>query len=1056
MRLQNLLWLRLWLLWLPYYVAAYDAPPRLVTVRLFIFSCVFTLYRWAHSAVLVNDALYVYGGKIDQENQFSYTSAPNTNQLLYLSLSTTFSVQSPSWQLLDSSQGPAIAWHTLAAINNSQVLLFGGQPDPNSLPVISTRADSAWILDVSSRTSPAWIQEPESWAEQPIRRIRHSTATAPNGRVFIFGGERADNSHIAFSDHYYLDPVSMTFRSLPTANAPPDLYGHASIILPNGRILVFGGYCTSQARLLSFSTIWVLDVSNMQWTVVETDTSAPPTPRIAFAATHLGGGLILIHGGSGPDLQSCLMDGWILDTTKRLWTWTRVDALSQIGAKRDHFAVTIGGQVIFGFGKHCRSIFLSKHSALIAVAGYSNNTPAPSTIQLYDPSSSTFDTVYHLPTSTVNTTGPTIPPSTTGTPTPSTLPIPTTSEPSSSNRTAIIVGTVFGVLGLILIGLGTAYHIHRRSEAERADRQFMALNDEDGDDNPSPRHIPAVRMHADIPRHGILRSLGPLSAALKIRNGRGAPRRDMLADEDERSFGDWYNERRGDGTAGSSWSLRSILGAGVMRSREPSVGSYGSAPWREKLDPFSDGPTLMRNEERGLIDEATTSRGSRQVNRSSHSYRDPFADPIYEERESFDSTDLYRDYGRGEGHDQPPTSSSIRLVPNVLPLETFLPITRGGHPLSPVSEQTSQGTVSRRSDSSLGQSAIEIALDSSSSGRPRSTSVNSAVNSALAPSSRTLSPKTSSVSRTSSPSLMNSTQPMKRSNSWWLRFAPTGLLDRRPSGASRRMEFRDPNPPPRLSAIEERHSYAEKTSPPGSGGTGEKVLQFMHKSLLSPPSSSQQARRLQDETDVSISSRGVPMKIYGVDRHGKSVSSLKTADSEAIERMAVTMDVVQRITTRSHRGTGSIGSIGGLSLDTHASTHILEREDRISEADGGQNRTEENLIMFASPEEMERSVLTSPQPLDHEPTTVDTTPRSDLTLSPPISTAPQSSSRNVSQRVRAFERRLSVEAPVSPPPTNTRHREERTKKVVEVNYGLARRPDLFITNPDRTSESGDL
>ena len=692
--------------------------------------------------------------------------------------------------------------------------------------------------------------------------------------------------------------------------------------------------------------------------------------------------------------------------------------------------------------------FFLKDSALIVVAGYSSNSSVPSTIQVYDPSASTYGTVYHPPTSTVKTMGPTISQSTIGTSTSSTLPIPTTSDPSSSNRTAIIVGTVFGVLGLFLIGLGTAYYIHRRSEAQR-DRQFMALTEEDGDDNPSPRHIPAVRMHADIPRHGILRSLGPLSAALKIRNGRGAPRRDMLADEDERSFGDWYNERRGDGTAGSSWSLRSILGAGVMRSREPSLGSYGSAPWREKSDPFSDGPTLMRNEERGLIDESTTSRGPRQANRSSHSYRDPFADPIYEERESFDSTDLYRDYGRGEGHEHPPTSSSVRLVPNILPLETILPITRGGHPLSPVSEQTSQGTVSRRSDSSHGQSANEIALDSSSSGRPRATSVNSAVNSALAPSSRTLSPKTSSVSRTSSPSLMNSTQPMKRSNSWWLRFAPTGLLDRRPSEASRRMEFRDPNPPPRLSAIEERNSHAEKTSPPA---TGDKALHFM----LSPPSSSQQARRVQDEADVSNLSRGISMNVYGVDRHGKSVSSLKTADSEAIERMAVTMDVVQRMTTRSHRGTGSIGSIGGLSIDTRASMHISEREDRMSEADGGQNRFQENLIMFTSPEEMERNVPTSPQPLDHETTPSGTTPGSDLTLSPPISMAPQSSSRNVSQRVRAFERRLSMEAPVSPPPTNTRHREERTKKVVEVNYGLARRPDLFITNPDRTSESGDL
>lgn len=683
-----------------------------------------------------------------------------------------------------------------------------------------------------------------------------------------------------------------------------------------------------------------------------------------------------------------------------------------------------------------------KCSALTILTGYSDNGPASSTLQVYDPSSDSFISSYYPSASGTTSTpsGSNTSPTSTG-PNSSPSSQTSTTEPASDNRIPIIVGTIFGILGLVLIGLGTAYYIYKRSETRRGQRQFMALSDEDGDgDNSTTRHIPAVRMHADIGRHGIFSSLGPLSAALKVRAGRSAaPRRDMLADEDDRSIGDWYNDRRGDGTAGSSWSLKSILGAGAIR-RESSVGSYASAPWREKLDPFSDGPSLMQDENRGFIGGATTSRGYRQVNRSSHSYRDPFADPIQEERESFDSTDLYRDHGDyTEGLEQPPTSSSVRLVPNILPLQTVLPI---GHPLSPVSEHTSQSTLARRSDSSHGQS-IEVGFsqqDSSSSGQPRTTSIKSSINSALAPSSHSLSPQTSLVSATSGPSLLNLNPLMKRSNSWWLRFAPTGLLDRRSSGTSRRMELeiRDPNPPPRLSIIEERKSYAEKTSPLDSASSN------------APPSASQQARGLQHEAEASTLPQAASTRLYGVDRHGKSVSSLKTADSEAIERMACAMDVVQRITTRSHRGTGSMGSIGGLSLDTHTSTPFLER--RISK-DGGEDHTEENLIMFASPVEIERraTISQSLEYADDEP--AHTSSRSNI--SSPVSTAPHSSSSNVAERVRTFERRMSMETPVSPPLTNTRHREERTKKVVEVNYGLARRPDLFITNPDRTSESGD-
>ena len=63
-----------------------------------------------------------------------------------------------------SSQGPALAWHTLSALNNTDVLLFGGLPDSNSQTVIVTLPDSAALLNVYSRTSPSWFIEPSSWA----------------------------------------------------------------------------------------------------------------------------------------------------------------------------------------------------------------------------------------------------------------------------------------------------------------------------------------------------------------------------------------------------------------------------------------------------------------------------------------------------------------------------------------------------------------------------------------------------------------------------------------------------------------------------------------------------------------------------------------------------------------------------------------------------------------------------------------------------------------------------------------------------------------------------
>ena len=93
--------------------------------------------------------MFVYGGKTDQFNSYSYTSAPNTNDLLYLPLTNSFSTASPPWTLASNSrnssslQGPPLAWHTLSPFKSSNVLLFGGVPDPNSATVVVGVADSA-------------------------------------------------------------------------------------------------------------------------------------------------------------------------------------------------------------------------------------------------------------------------------------------------------------------------------------------------------------------------------------------------------------------------------------------------------------------------------------------------------------------------------------------------------------------------------------------------------------------------------------------------------------------------------------------------------------------------------------------------------------------------------------------------------------------------------------------------------------------------------------------------------------------------------------------------
>lgn len=324
-------------------------------------------YRWGQASALVNDVLFVHGGRTDEFNSYGYSSAPVTNDILYLPLNSSFDLASPPWQYVagclncSSSQGPAVAWHTLTPFNTSELLLFGGDAGPNGPIAAPEAADSAALLDASDRLQPIWHVEDKSWASEPLRRIYH-TACESDGKVFLVGGEKTDGSGNAFSDHYVYDSSGPSFTQLPTTNAPPDLLGHACVILSDRRMLVFGGYSPTKNALEPFSTIWSLDTtdSSFPWSTAQVSDTTLPTPRRGFVAAALDNGKVLIQGGADADMQNVFSDGWVLDTTQSPMVWSTVAALSEVGPRRDHFAVAVGSEVMFGFGAY--TVVLPLHS----------------------------------------------------------------------------------------------------------------------------------------------------------------------------------------------------------------------------------------------------------------------------------------------------------------------------------------------------------------------------------------------------------------------------------------------------------------------------------------------------------------------------------------------------------------------------------------------------------------------------------------------------------------------------------------------------------------------
>lgn len=234
-------------------------------------------------------------------------------------------------------------------------------------------------------------------------------------------------------------------------------------------------------------------------------------------------------------------------------------------------------------------------------------------------------------------------------------------------------------------------------------------------------------------------------------------------------------------------------------------------------------------------------------------------------------------------------------------------------------------------------------------------------------------------------------------------------------------EIRDPNPPPALAPIRENHAPSSSDDVPFK-------MADVRKPLSGPKST-----------------------VYTADP-GKSLTSLRTADTEQIERMAGDMDVVQRLRTRSQRTTGSIGS--SLSIDTQGTTY--DGTGRVVPISSSESPPKDDSSDTPAPPAFLSSTPAWQKPLTEHSVPSDETPMPE-TRSPFFGPTNPTAKTSVATRVHMYERRLSQDQELLSL-TNTRQLEERSPKKnrISVDYGFVRRPNLFVANPDhRNSRSSD-
>lgn len=162
-------------------------------------------------------------------------------------------------------------------------------------------------------------------------RSEHTATLLPNGKVLVTGGYGADGSAIPNSELY--DSAAGIWAVTGSLSAAR--YGHTATLLPNGKVLVTGGL--RAGSLASSSELY--DPAIGTWTVAGT----MGTARFAHAASLLQNGKVLVSGGLPLPTSSELFD-------PASGTWTPTGVLGGDGRNQHTATLLQNGKVLVSGG----------------------------------------------------------------------------------------------------------------------------------------------------------------------------------------------------------------------------------------------------------------------------------------------------------------------------------------------------------------------------------------------------------------------------------------------------------------------------------------------------------------------------------------------------------------------------------------------------------------------------------------------------------------------------------------------------------------------------------
>jgi PKD repeat protein len=227
------------------------------------------------------------------------------------------------WMQMTASAEWARIEHTSVVMPDGSIVLMGGLNSSSS----GSDTNDVWR---STDKGVSWTQMTahSEWS----RRFEHTSVVVPDGSIVLMGGTDWNSPYPYDKNDVWRSMDKGATWTQMTAHAEwAARFGHTSVALPDGSIVIMGGSAYSDGKK---NDVWRSADNGVSWT--QMTASAEWSPRLMHTSVVMPDGSIVLMGGSELGLKN---DVW--RSTDNGATWTQMAAHAEWAARFGHTSVVM-------------------------------------------------------------------------------------------------------------------------------------------------------------------------------------------------------------------------------------------------------------------------------------------------------------------------------------------------------------------------------------------------------------------------------------------------------------------------------------------------------------------------------------------------------------------------------------------------------------------------------------------------------------------------------------------------------------------------------------------